>query len=342
MSSSGSRRVLLWTYDAQAASTRHRLLPVVAALAEGGWQVQVEPFPKKRYYQRVLERRQSLSDASVLLVGKISFGVGEAELLRAIAPRIIFDLDDAIYLRHSEAGRQRGGAVRQFKFTRTCAAANHIVAGNDTLAAATGKPASEITVLPTSVEIPEDEQLAAWRRHDHPANGKVVVWIGRPENLIYLEPLRPVFAELSRRRGTVLRVVCSHFPDWPEVTIERVGWSPENELPALAGADVGIMPLRNDAWSRGKCGFKLLQYMSVALPTVASPVGLNEQIVEEAVTGHFATEPAAWSEAIEHLLDQPDVAMAMGHRGRQRAIESYDREDYIARYVETIERLAAG
>ena len=283
-----------------------------------------------------------MARASILLVGKISFGLGEAELLRAVAPRTLFDVDDAIYLRHSKAGRERGGGVRRVKFRRTCAAADHVVAGNSILAAATGKSAAQITVLPTSVEIPDDEQLAVWRRQGDPAEAKVIVWIGRPENLVYLEPLRPVFAELARRRGTVLRVICSHFPDWPEVTIERVVWSPEAELPALATADIGIMPLRDDAWSRGKCGFKLLQYMSVALPTVASPVGLNAEIVDDAGTGYFASEPQSWAEALERLLDQPAEAEAMGRRGRRRAIESYGREDYLARYASILEHVASG
>ncbi|MEM9552797.1 MAG: glycosyltransferase family 4 protein [Acidobacteriota bacterium] len=325
--------VVLWTYDPDAASARHRLRPVLRALGHR-WEVKVDRLPKGRYYRRVLERRRDLERASLLILGKTSLGLGEARLARAFSRRILFDVDDAIYLRRQRSAAEvpGQGAVRMLKFRQTCSAADRVVVGNETLAEATRRNASAVRVLPTSVMIPSWRALSSTDRRP-----RTLVWIGRPENLVYLEPLRPLLAELCRTMpDLVLRVVSSEFPDWPDVRLEKIPWSTATEVQSLSSAGIGIMPLSDDDWTRGKCGFKLLQYMSVGLPTIASPVGANQTIVDDRVTGYLAEDLNGWAAALRRLLDHPGHAAMLGEAGRVRAETHYGRIRYVSQYLGVI------
>jgi glycosyltransferase involved in cell wall biosynthesis len=170
-----------------------------------------------------------------------------------------------------------------------------------------------------------------------------VVWIGSPENLVYLELVRPALARLTARLpGSRLRVVCSDFPDWPEIEIERIKWSPETEVDALTTAHVGIMPLSDDEWARGKCAFKLLQYMAASLPCIASPVGANAEAVLDGVTGFHAPDDARWEWALEQLLRSAELRARFGAAGRAHLDRQYALAPYTARYLELLGTIVAG
>ncbi len=168
------------------------------------------------------------------------------------------------------------------------------------------------------------------------------MWIGLPGNLQYLEPLRPAFAELSRRFPAFrLRIVSSRFPDWNDVAMERVIWRPGIETQALPAADIGLMPLNDDDFTRGKCAFKLLQYMAASLACVASPVGVNSEVVTDGVTGLLATTPAQWQHALERLLADRALRERMGVAGRQRVERDYDLRIVVPAAADLVEALCA-
>jgi glycosyltransferase involved in cell wall biosynthesis len=160
--------------------------------------------------------------------------------------------------------------------------------------------------------------------------------------LIYLDMIRPALARLAKRHaGLRLRVICSAFPDWGDVQIERVPWSSDTEAQSLAGAHIGVMPLTDDAWSRGKCAFKLLQYMAAALPCVASPVGANTEAVLDGVNGFHASVVDEWESCLEKLIVSPQLRAAFGAAGRRHVEQRYSMRNYQARYVELLGRFAA-
>jgi glycosyltransferase involved in cell wall biosynthesis len=251
----------------------------------------------------------------------------------------VFDVDDAIYVRKP---RRLGdlpdeSAWRKQKFAATCRWVDAVAAGNDVLAGVARTTAKEIVVLPTSIDAACYETAFAG-----PADAPTIAWIGSPENLIYLDMIRPALARLTKRYPTLkMRVICSEFPDWNDVNIERVPWSSATEAHSLAGAHIGVMPLTDDAWSRGKCAFKLLQYMAAALPCVASPVGANTEAVLDGINGFHATDVDEWERSLEKLIVSPQLRAELGAKGRQHVEQRYALSSYRANYLKLLGRLAA-
>ena len=136
-----------------------------------------------------------------------------------------------------------------------------------------------------------------------------------------------------------LRVISSEFPVWPEVRIEAIRWSPAAEIAALAASHIGVMPLSDDEWARGKCAFKLLQYMAASLPCVASPIGANSEAVIEGRTGFHARDASQWEQALERLIDSAELRARLGAAGRAHVESRYGMHHYQARYVALFESL---
>lgn len=325
-------------YRLDQPSFRYRMMSLVTALEAAGWTVQLEKFPSGRYGLRTWERRELLRRSDVVVLHQIKLSGAEARLFAAYAPRRVFDFDDAIYVRKP---RHMGEPAddswwRRQKFAATCRRVNVVAAGNDVLAAAAAAArARRIVILPTALDA--SIYRATTATQDDPPT---IAWVGNPENLAYLEILRPALVRLSARHPMLrLRVICSEFPDWPDVRIEAVRWSPTAEIAALAGSHIGVMPLTDDEWARGKCAFKLLQYMAASLPCVASPVGANTEAVIDGVTGFHARDAAEWEEALERLIGSPELRARLGAAGRAHVESRYGLQNYQARYVALFESL---
>jgi glycosyltransferase involved in cell wall biosynthesis len=330
---------VLLGYGLDQPSYRHRMRSLIEPLQASGWQVRTEQFPSGRYGIRTWERRDLWRWAHVTVLHQIKLSAIEARLFARFSRRSIFDVDDAIYVRKP---RRLGdlpdeSAWRKRKFAATCRWVDAVAAGNDVLAGVARPAAREIAILPTSID-----SACYLPSTAGPQDPPTVAWIGSPENLIYLEMIRPALARLARRHPTLkLRVICSQFPDWHDVTVERVPWSSATEAQALAGAHIGVMPLTDDAWSRGKCAFKLLQYMAAALPCVASPVGANTEAVLDGVNGFHADSVDAWEQGLEKLIASPALRAQFGAKGLAHVKERYSLRAYRAEYLTLMNRLAA-
>jgi glycosyltransferase involved in cell wall biosynthesis len=329
---------LLLGYGLQQPSFRHRMQTLVEPLSTAGWTVRTEQFPSGRYGLRTWEFRHLLRWSDVCVLHQIKLSGLEARMLAAFARRRVFDLDDAIYVRKPRRLGEPAdeSAWRKQKFASTCRWVDTVAAGNDVLAAAARPSAREIVLLPTSIDV------AGYRPSTAGADERPrVVWIGSPENLVYLEMIHPALARLSKRHPSLLlRVICSQFPDWSDVAIEKVVWSSATEAQSLAEAHIGVMPLTDDAWSRGKCAFKLLQYMAAALPCVASPVGANAEAVIDGVTGFHAANVDQWEQGLEKLIVSPDLRTRFGAKGYAHVQQRYSMQSYRATYLAQLNRLA--
>jgi glycosyltransferase involved in cell wall biosynthesis len=326
-------------YQHSQPSFRYRMLSLVGALEAVGWTVHLETYPSGRYGLRTWERRELLTHSNVVVLHQIKLSDVEARLFTAFAPRLIFDFDDAIYARKPRRlGEPAGDSWwRRRKFAATCRAVDVVVAGNDVLARAATPYAQRLVVLPTALDT--SVYRATTATQDAPPT---IAWVGSPENLVYLEILHPALARLSARYPSLrLKVICSKFPDWSDVRIDPVVWSPANEIAALASSHIGVMPLTDDEWSRGKCAFKLLQYMAASLPCVASPVGANTEAVLEDETGYYAHNAAEWEQALERLILSPELRARLGAAGRTLVDGRYGVQNYQARYVALLASLVS-
>jgi glycosyltransferase involved in cell wall biosynthesis len=330
---------MLLGYNLEQPSFRHRMRTLIAPLETAGWQVRAERFPSGRYGVRTWERRFLLRQSDVVVLHQIKLSAMEARLFAAFSKRRVFDLDDAIYVRKP---RRLGDAPdqspwRKRKFAATCRWVDEVAAGNDVLAGVARASARAVTILPTSIDTAAYQPTTAAA-----ADPPTIVWIGSPENLVYLETIRPALARLTGRHPRLkMRVICSRFPDWSEVNIEGIAWSSATEARSLATAHIGVMPLTDDEWARGKCAFKLLQYMAAALPCVASPVGANTEAVIDGFNGFHARTLDEWERNLESLIQSAELRARFGANGRAHVEARYAMHAYQARYLELLTRLAA-
>jgi len=342
MSSPASRGSVVWlSTDPQAPSFRHRLAPVMPVVESLGWRNELRVLPERLYGWRIWQLRHLLRASSAVVLHKLRLEPWEMRLLQRLQPRSMFDLDDAIWLRQPKyIGHLRPASPRRRRnFEAACRLSRLVTVGNAELARhATAGGASRVEIVPTPVD------AAAYpAQRSGSSSGATLAWVGLPHNLAYLAPLRPVLARLAQRHPELkLRVISSDWPDWDDVPIEKVHWSAEGETAAIAGADIGLMPLSDDPFARGKCAFKLLQYMAAGLPCVASPVGANCEVVVPGQTGWLANKPAEWEHALETLIQHPEQRQAMGTAGRQRVLTHYDRPLLSGRMARLIDRLASG
>lgn len=232
----------------------------------------------------------------------------------------VLDFDDAVFHNYD---RHRSEWVRRFwgrRIDYLMAGARLVVAGNDYLAQrARDAGASWVEVVPTVVDL---ERYAVKPHISQRQDALRIVWIGSPSTVAYVAALGAPLAALSQRVPFKLRVIGGTL-EIPSVDIERVPWTEDTEVASIAECDVGIMPLTDSPWERGKCGYKLIQYMACGLPVVASPVGVNPQIVRDGVNGFLADSADEWVARLGQLLGDAVLREAMGRAGRQRVEREY-------------------
>ena len=176
------------------------------------------------------------------------------------------------------------------------------------------------------------------------AGPPVIVWIGNVGNEEYLELVREPLQRLARRHDFVLRVIGSREAArlrMEGVKVEVLEWREDREAEWLLGSAIGIMPLHDRDYERGKCSFKLVQYLSAGMPVVASPVGMNTEVVEEGATGFLAATPEDWYAALDRLLADPALRQAMGKRGYEAYRRRFTPAANAQRWLELFRRLQA-
>jgi glycosyltransferase involved in cell wall biosynthesis len=167
----------------------------------------------------------------------------------------------------------------------------------------------------------------------------VVGWIGSPATTPHLASVAPAIAALRDLPGLSVETVGAAPFGIEGVCVTNRPWSEDAETADIARFDVGIMPLPDDPWSRGKCGYKLIQYMATGLPVVASPVGANRRIVEDGVSGFLASDLGAWSSSLRTLHADPALRARFGAAGRARAVAQYSRAAIAPRLLALFESL---
>lgn len=257
------------------------------------------------------------------------------ELFRArFRTPTILDFDDAIYL--GANGQQSPLRLRAFR--DAVESATWVIAGNEHLARVADLPA-KTSVIPTVVDT--SALTPGERRREGPV---VVGWMGTSSNYVHVRSILPeLLALIASDRRLYLRVVSNR--PLPELTgVERtefVEWTQDRELELLRSFDIGLMPLTDTEVARGKCAFKILQYMAVGVPVVASAVGANLDVLRDSGAGHLVRPGQPWTPAISALANAPLARSDMGQRGRSTVERAYSRESVVARYIALFRDLVA-
>ncbi|HEV3203716.1 MAG TPA: glycosyltransferase family 4 protein [Gemmataceae bacterium] len=288
-------------------------------LERAGHRLELRSFPESVWGWFQLERELSIVDAVILQRKLIQ--PWQLYLLQKSCRTLVYDFDDAVFLRDSYAPKGLVSRRRQRRFTAIVQSADRVIAGNAFLQ----QEVSHITHAPKVVTIPTcldpSEYPVAEHRHLDP---KVqLVWIGSSSTLVGLERIKTLLDGLGQTYPRLqLKLICDRFLDLQHLSVIPCSWSPGRERELLAAADIGISWLPDDRWSRGKCGLKVLQYMAAGLPVVANPVGVQAEMVRHGETGFLAHSPRQWIEAIGRLAHDPDLRRRMGRQGR-RMVETH-------------------
>jgi glycosyltransferase involved in cell wall biosynthesis len=329
-------RIVALVKSPEHVCCRYRVAAFRGPLERAGHRLDIRAWPSFWLSRLLLYRH--LQQADVVLVQRKLLPAWQLRLIRRRVRWLIYDFDDAIFLRNSYDPRGHDSPVRSHRFDEMVRQADVVVAGNEFLreqAAPVTSP-KRIHVIPTCVDVSRYPQA----QHAPDQRPVQLAWIGSINTIKGLERLTPVLEALGKTvAGLQLKVICDRSLTLQHLDVSFVPWSEGTEGAELAGADIGISWLPDDPWSRGKCGLKVLQYMAAGLPVVANPVGMQAQLVRHGETGLLVRTAAEWADAIRRLAADPALRRAMGRAGRSWVEKEYDVRLGAARWLELLDRL---
>ncbi len=234
-------------------------------------------------------------------------------LLVKLNQRIVVELDDAIYL--TRFHKRKMSAIMRMS--------SAAIVGNHVLAKYVERFASSVSIIPTVVDTDRFHPPAQLGSNQDREGVTTIVWAGLASNFPYLELLVPVIRELQQTERIRFRVISSCPPVLPGVNLDFRLWSLEGEVADLQGGDIGVMPLPDTEWARGKCGLKLLQYMALGLPAVASPIGVNQEIISDGENGFLASTQEEWYATLLWLCRDAQLRVRIGQAARKTVKSEY-------------------
>ena len=324
-------KILCVVEHGNAPSTRLRLRDCLDHYRALGVEATVVPTRRSSLSERLRVLREARRHDVVVLFKTIGFNEFELGLLHRANRRIIFDFDDAVMFREQKHRRPlRGKNFRKFlKTLQHCAA---VVAGNDFLAGFAEAAGCRAIVLPTSIDLRRYHL-----KENFDTSGLTIGWVGLSDGLPYLRHIQPALQRLTEMfPGLRLKVVSDKPLQLDRVHVENDPWRLETEQGILAAFDIGIMPLWDSVWTRGKCGYKILQYMGVGTAVVASDVGVNNQIISHGENGFLARTQEDWINALGSLIRDAALRKTFGVRGRELVEKDYSLERFAKGYVKLL------
>lgn len=313
---------------------RYRLAAYRPHLERAGHSLTLQPLPRSWWARWRLFR--ALRGQAVLLQ-RFLLPRWQLLLLRRNVDKLLFDFDDAVFLRDSYAPRGIHKPSKLRRFAATMSACDAVLAGNGFLAEQAGRylTRERIHVVPTCVD------LEAYPPRSAPGDGKTLVWIGTASTLKGVQSIAAKLdAVADRVPGVRLKVICDRFPTFARMPVVACRWGRATEAGDVVEADVGVSWLPDDDWSRGKCGLKILQYMAAGLPVVTNPIGVHPEMVRPGETGFLATTTDEWVDAIARLVADPELRQRMGMNGQRLVAANYHVAGGARQFVRVVERLA--
>ena len=328
----------------EAASQRFRFEQYFDHLKEAGIQFEVRPFYDLRTW-RILYKKghfiqkfwgfvKGIAKRKLLMwrmgsydlvfihreVSPVGPPIFEWWISRVLKKKIIYDFDDAIWFRNvSESNWFISGLKWHSKVGRICKWAHKVLCGNEFLAAFASKYNSNVILNPTTI----DTKILHNRLKDQASEKVVVGWTGSSTTLPYLNTVLPLIKQLQEELEFDFYLIADKEPNfkWDALRFKR--WSKESEIEDLMNINIGIMPMEDTPWAKGKCGFKILQYMALGIPALASPVGVNSKIITDGVNGFLCSTEGEWKDRLTELINTEELRTRLGKAGRITVQENY-------------------
>jgi glycosyltransferase involved in cell wall biosynthesis len=362
LTSDAGRRILVAAVHptGRAPSQRFRIEQYVDHLAQNGFDTDFAPLLRESDYATVYGSGGAARKAAIALRGVVRRAADLARLRRydivfvqreaiqlgtaafeRIAARsgakLVFDFDDAIWLPNVSDANQRLAWLKRPQKTETIAAAADLVlAGNRYLADYACRFNDAVEIVPTTIDT--DDYAPAPRA---PGEQVCIGWTGSLTTIQHFELVVPVLRRLRERFGERVRFKVIGDPGYrvEELGIQGQAWSAATEVADLSDIDIGIMPLPDDEWAKGKCGLKGLQYMALEIATVMSPVGVNEEIIDHGRNGFLAASEDDWFERLSELIESQELRKQLGAAARVTVVDRYSVDSQKDRYLELFSEL---
>lgn len=290
-----------------------------------------------------LKRTYHLNNAhkfDIVFVQREAFMTGSTRFERGFkkaGAKLIFDFDDAIWHMDVSAGnRSLKWLKNPGKTASQIAMSDLVIAGNEYLAAYARHHNPNVVVIPTVI----DTELY-FPQPELPGEKIIIGWTGSHTTIVHFQQALPVLYELQKKYGNriAFRVISDHVFSDPNLDVEGIIWNSATEAQDLAAIHIGIMPMPDNEWSRGKCGFKGLQYMGMAKPVVLTAVGVNTEIIQDGVNGFLAATPEEWLQKLSALIDDAALRHQIGIAARKTVEEKYSVKAWRDTYLKLFEKL---
>jgi glycosyltransferase involved in cell wall biosynthesis len=309
------KKILFISKGIESSSTRYRASQYFKLLIKNGY-VPLHSNASGGIINLLKTLNEARKSDVVILIRK-TFPYPIFWLLRKLSKTLIFDFDDAIFC-HPDGSYS---ATRMTRFKKVVTECNHIFAGNRYLAEIAGKFNPSVTVIPTSVDTKPYDLKIKIEENEH----LKLVWIGSSSTRKYVEEVIPFLEIANKKLGKIqLKIVADFLIHSDKLDIKNIRWSEETEIEELNKADIGIAPMPENNWTKGKCALKILQYMAAGLPVITSKAGVNGYVVENNITGYVSDDYQEWIDLIKDAITNKKKLSLMGNKGKQKVREEYD------------------
>jgi len=310
-------KVAFLIHSLEVSSCRYRVLQYLPYLKKRGVEVSVQFY--KRGWLDKFKFYNTLGQYDIFYILRKLFSPFEFWYIHQMAKKIIYDFDDALMYR-SSGSKNPYSLSRRVKFAYMMKRVDHVIAGNQFLRTEVLPYNPHVTVIPTAIDL----SRYSLKEHFSKVGPITIGWLGSSSTLKYLKTLMPILENIYKKCPHIqLKIVCDKFLDDFIIPLIKKWWSPDEEEMDLKSFDIGLMPLYNDLWSQGKCGLKILQYFSVGVPVVCTPVGINKDIVEDGENGFWAQNGEEWENRLLKLIEEEGLRREMGLKGRKTVERDY-------------------
>ncbi len=244
----------------------------------------------------------------------------EYVIAKLLKKKIIYDYDDAIWLPNTSDQNILVEKLKYHQKVKTiCKWSWKVSCGNSFLADYARKNNNQVFVNPTTIN--ETYHFPISKKVSN--NPVTIGWTGSHSTTKYLNSLVPVFIELMKKHPLKIIIISNHEPLWEFSDYEFIKWNKKEEIAQLGKIDIGIMPLDDNIWEKGKCGFKALQYMAMGIPAIVSNVGANKTIIDHGVNGYLCDNKQDWEKYLSELIQSETLRKTIGKRGRIKVMDNY-------------------